>query len=196
MKKFVMLRFICFHCEKRRMLAAAALVGSLLLSGCGMLPQSLTGQAPDLVLFQQGVDSLNGTTSPAAFSRLATEFPNSPWTSRAKAIEKALARAKEEQRGRSKEEQRSRSKEEQRSRSKEEQRGNNQLQKKLEECQVEKERMASDVSSLEASRKKLDECRVEKERLAGDLRSLEKYTVKLKSLLTEAGIAEPVPPSR
>jgi hypothetical protein len=180
MKKFVMLRFICFHCDKRRMLAAAALVGSLLLSGCGMLPQSLIGQAPDLVLFQQGLDSLNGTTSPAAFSRLATEFPNSPWTSRAKAIEKALARAKEEQRGRSKEEHR----------------GNNQLQKKLEECQVEKERLASDVSSLEAYRKKLDDCRVEKDRLAGDLRSLEKYTVKLKSLLTEAGIAEPVPPSR
>ncbi|HEY7745506.1 MAG TPA: hypothetical protein VIA07_04150 [Desulfuromonadales bacterium] len=172
MKKFVMLRFICFHCDKRRMLAAAALVGSLLLSGCGMLPQSLIGQAPDLVLFQQGLDSLNGTTSPAAFSRLATEFPNSPWTSRAKAIEKALGRAKEEKRG------------------------NNQLQKKLEECQVEKERLASDVSSLEAYRKKLDDCRVEKDRLAGDLNSLEKYTLKLKSLLTEAGIAEPVPPSR
>jgi hypothetical protein len=37
---------------------------------------------------------------------------------------------------------------------------------------------------------------MEKEKLAIDLRSLEKYTIKLKSLLTEAGIAEPVPPSR
>jgi hypothetical protein len=172
MKKFVMPRFIGSHHEKRRRLAAAALTVSLLLSGCGMLPRTLAGPAPDLALFQQGLDSLHGTTAPDAFSRLATEFPNSPWTTRAKAIEKALGRAKEEQRG------------------------HNQLQKKLEECQVEKERLASDLRSLEGCRKKLDECRVEKERLATDLRSLEKYTVKLKSLLTEAGIAEPVPPSR
>jgi hypothetical protein len=148
MKKFVMPRFIGNHREKSRRLAAAALTVSLLLGGCGLLPPNLVGPPPDLVLFQQGLDSLNGTTPPAAFSRLATEFPDSPWTARAKAIEKALVRAKEEQRE------------------------HNQLQKKL------------------------DECRVEKERLASDLRSLEKYTVKLKSLLTEAGIAEPVPPSR
>jgi hypothetical protein len=172
MKKFVIPRFIGSLCEKRRRLAVAALAVSLLLSGCGMLPHSLTATAPDQVLFQQGLDSLRGTTSPEAFSRLATEFPSSPWTSRAKTIEKALGRAKEEQRG------------------------NNQSQKKLEECQVEKERLASNVSSFEASRKKLDECRMEKEKLAIDLRSLEKYTIKLKSLLTEAGIAEPVPPSR
>jgi hypothetical protein len=170
--KLGMPRFIDSHREKRRRLAAAVLTVSLLLGGCGLLPPNLVGPAPDLALFQQGLDSLNGTTSPAAFSLLATEFPNSPWTDRAKAIEKALGRAKEEKRG------------------------NNQLQKKLEECQAEKERLAGDVSALEASRKKLDECRVEKERLAGDLNSLEKYTLKLKSLLTEAGIAEPVPPRR
>lgn len=167
--KFVMPRFIDSHREKRRRLAAAALTVSLLLGGCGLLPPNLVGPAPDLALFQQGLDSLNGTTSPAAFSLLATEFPSSPWTSRAKAIEKALNRAKEEHRG------------------------NNQLQKKLDECQMEKERMASDMRSLDGSRKKLEECRVEKERLATDLQSLEKYTLKLKSLLTEAGIAEPVP---
>lgn len=141
-------RFIDGHREKRRGLATAALAVSLLLGGCGMLPGSLVGPAPDQVLFQQGLDSLQGTTTPKAFSRLAAEFPNSPWTSRARAIEKALGRAKEEQRD------------------------SNQLQKKLEEC------------------------RAEKEQLAGDLRSLEKYTLKLKSLLTEAGIAEPLPPGR
>jgi hypothetical protein len=148
MKKFVTPRFIDRHREKRSKLAAAALTVSLLLNGCGTLPGRLTGPAPDLVLFQQGLDSLQGTKAPKAFSRLATEFPDSPWTSRARAIEKALGREKEAQRDR------------------------DQLQNKLEEC------------------------RVEKERLASDLRSLEKYTLKLKSLLTEAGIAEPVPPGR
>ncbi|HXV22045.1 MAG TPA: hypothetical protein VD811_13745 [Desulfuromonadales bacterium] len=147
-KKFVMPRFIDGHPAKRRGLAAAALAVSLLLGGCGMLPGTLVGPTSDQVLFQQGLDSLQGTTTPKAFSRLAAEFPNSPWTSRARAIEKALGRAKEEQRD------------------------SNQLQKKLEEC------------------------RAEKEQLAGDLRSLEKYTLKLKSLLTEAGIAEPLPPGR
>ena len=148
MKKFVIPRLIDSHLEKRSRLAAAALAVSLLLGGCGLLQGSLTGPAPDQVLFQEGLDSLKGTTAPKAFSRLATEFPDSPWTSRARAIEKALGQVKEDQRD------------------------YNQLQKKLEEC------------------------RVEKERLATDLRSLEKYTLKLKALLTEAGIAEPVPPSR
>jgi hypothetical protein len=146
--KFVMPRFIDSHREKRRRLAAAALTVSLLLGGCGLLPPNLVGPAPDLALFQQGLDSLNGTTSPAAFSLLATEYPSSPWTSRAKAIEKALSRAKEEHRG------------------------NNQLQKKLDECQMEKERMASDTLFGWES-EKLEECRVEKERLATDLQSLE-----------------------
>jgi hypothetical protein len=169
MRNLVMSLSIGSLCEKKRGFSAAVFTVSLLFGGCGMLPSGLVGPAPDLALFQEGLDSFHGTTSPDAFSRLAAEFPDSPWTSRARAIEKALDRATKERLN------------------------HNEFQKKLDECRVANERLTSDVRTLEDYRKKLDECSVERERLSSDLRSMENYTLRLKSLLTEAGIAEPVP---
>lgn len=140
-------RFAGRHRKTGGRLAAAALAASLLLGGCGLMPGRFLEPAPDQALFQQGLDALPATDSPAAFSRLAAEFPDSPWTARAKSVEKVLLRLKEEQRERS------------------------QLQKKSEECLVERERLAKDV------------------------RSLEEHALRLKALLAEAGISEPVPPS-
>lgn len=139
-------RFIGRHQKKRGRLAAAALATALLLGGCSLLPGRFLEPAPDQALFQQGLDALPATDSPAAFSRLATEFPDSPWTARAKSIEKVLVRLKEEQRERG------------------------QLQKKIEECRVDRDRLAKDVHSLE------------------------EHALRLKALLAEAGIAEPEPP--
>lgn len=141
-------RFIGWYRKTEGRLAAALLTATLFLGGCSLLPGHCSVTASDQALFQQGIDALPVTDSPAAFSRLAAEFPDSPWTARAKSIEKVLLRLKEEQRERS------------------------QLQKKSEECLVERERLAKDV------------------------RSLEEHARRLKALLTEAGISEPVPPSR
>jgi hypothetical protein len=163
---------IARHQVKSGSLAAAALAVSLLLGGCSLLPVEFHSPHPDQTLFLQGLDGLSATRSSEAFSRLVSEYPDSPWTARAKSITQIQGQLQEEQRQRS------------------------QQLKRLEECRIERDRLASDVRSREETRKALDACRLEQERLAGEVRSLEEYTLRLKSLLAESGIAEPMPPAR
>jgi len=137
MGNFIEPGFAIQHRVVRGWLSALMSAAALFLAGCS-LPSSLLGPAPDQVLFEQGVAKLSPNRTPEAFSRLASRYPDSPWTSRAKAIEKVLEQLNAEQRA----------------------------------------------------------CLEEKDRLAGDVKSLEAYTVTLKSLLGEAGIAEPVLPER
>jgi len=149
MRNFVAVGFFSRHHIVHGCLAAAALAFALLLAGCSSLAKSaLLGPGPDQVLFEQGVEALGTDTAPDAFSRLAKQFPESRWAARAKTIEKVLEQLKKEQHAQGQQE------------------------------------------------KQLEECRVEKNRLAGDVKSLEEYTARLKSLLAEAGIAEPVLPER
>jgi hypothetical protein len=174
MRKFIRPGSIGRQQGKSGKWTAIALVLSLLVGGCSLLParfhSSPAGQ--DQALFLQGLDKLSATGSPEAFRRLSTEFPHSPWTARAKSIEKIREQLQKEQRERG------------------------QQQKRLEECRGERDRLAGDGRSLEELQKGLDACRIEQERLAGDVRSLEKYTLRLKSLLAESGIVEPAPPVR
>lgn len=149
MRNFVAVGFFSRHHIARSYLAVAALAFALPIAGCGSLANSaLLGPGPDQVLFEQGVEALGTTTAPDVFSRLATQFPESRWTARAKTIEKVLDQLKKEQ------------------------------------------------HALGQREKQLEECQVEKSRLAGDVKSLEEYMARLKSLLAEAGIAEPVLPER
>lgn len=147
-------------------------VFSLFLSGCALHLEPVAVRLPDRDLFLQGIDDLAGTESPAAFRRLAAEFPNSPWTARAKAIGKIQGelQATKDELG--------------------------QLRKNLDACRAEREKQAGDVRLRDDVQKNLDACTVEKARLGADIRSLEKYILKLKSLLTESGIAEPSLPVR
>jgi hypothetical protein len=174
MRKFLRAGFICRQLGKSGRLTAAALVLSLLVCGCSLLPVRFESPqaGQDQTLFLQGLDNLPATGSPEAFRRLSTEFPHSPWTARAKSIDKIREQLQKEQRERG------------------------QQQKRLDECRLERDRLAGDGRSREELQKGLDACRIERERLAGDVRSLEKYTLRLKSLLAESGIVEPAPPVR
>jgi hypothetical protein len=153
-------------------MAAAALVVSLLLGGCTLLPERFSSPPPEQTLFLQGLDALSTTRSSEAFSRLVSEYPDSPWTARAKAIKQIQGQLQEAQRQGS------------------------QQQRRLEECRLERDQLATDVRSREEAQKAFVACRSERERLARDVRSLEEYTRRLKSLLAESGIAEPMPPAR
>jgi hypothetical protein len=147
-------------------------VFSLFLSGCALHLEPVDIRSPDRDLFLQGVDDLAGTESPAAFARLAEEFPHSPWTARAKTIGKIQeeSRATKVELG--------------------------QMQKSLDTCRAEREKLAADTRSRDEVQKSLEVCTIEKARLGADIRSLEKHILKLKSLLSESGIAEPSPPAR
>jgi hypothetical protein len=177
-------------------MVAAALVVSLLLGGCTLLPERFSSPPPEQTLFLQGLDALSTTSSPEAFSRLSIEFPDSPWTARAKSITQIQSQLQEEQRQRSQQLKRLEECRLERDRLASDVRSREELRKALDACRLERDRLANDVPSRDESRKALDACQSERERLARDVRSLEEYTRRLKSLLAESGIAEPMPPTR
>jgi hypothetical protein len=95
--------------------------------------------AADQQLFIRGMEEVAATRSSESLARLAKEFPDSPWAARGRAV----ARLQEDWR--------------------QEQQKVAELQKKGEECSLERAQLQSDVRSLEA------------------------YTVRLKALLDEMG---------
>jgi hypothetical protein len=177
-------------------MAAASLVVFLLLGGCSLLPVEFHSTPSEQTLFLQGLDALSTTSSPEAFSRLSIEFPDSPWTARAKAITQIQVQLQEEQRQRSQQLKRLDECRLERDRLASDVRSREETRKALDACRLERDRLASDVPSREETLKALDACRLERERLAREVRSLEEYTRRLKSLLAESGIAEPTPPVR
>lgn len=181
MEKSVKPGFVAGWRSRRRHPLPVLLIIFLALSGCALHLEPVDIRSPDRDLFVQGVDTLAVADSSEAFSRLADEFPDSPWTARAQAIGSIQAQLKTSQ-------------EENAQLRKSLEDGRKALEggrKALEECRAERDKLATDARSREELQKSIDTCRIEKARLSSDIRSLEKLILKLKSLLAESGIAEP-----
>lgn len=115
---------------------SALLLFVLVLAGCTLLDTTRhtpapPPEAPDQVLFLQGLDQLTSSPRPEAFIRLEKDFPDSPWTVRAKTV--GALSGKVQEAGRE----------------------HQQAVKQLDECSVERARLQGDVRSLEEYTAKL-----------------------------------------